>query len=383
MKERYVALLLLFCLVFYNAQGVLYAEGSVISQLVLLVIHGIGSLYFIKTLLLKNKKDLFYKALTALLFLNLFGVILTGNLSNPLHFGMLKGVLMSLLVFYPFYYLSLKKLISSKDLIVFAFVLIPICIAHFYLEHQQILSERINDHTNVVNNTAYEMLWLLPFVFLIKKNKIVSVLLFLIVIFFIIQSAKRGAMFIAGVTLLFYIYYQLKTVSKKNRIRSYIFTFIGVLAVVYYTVDFFIQNEFLIERLQKLDEGGYSGRDVIFTNLFNAWYYSESYINLLFGYGFASSLTLSGTGLLAHNDWLELLSGFGLLGVLIYLVLFYSGFKAVFMKAWNADKRIIMCVIMVMWFLSTVFSMGYTSGNGYLRAIILGYIFANRNKNFY
>src|SRR5690554_7292443 len=92
MKERHFAILLLFFLVVYNAQGVLYAKGSSISQMVLISIHGIGCLYFIKTLLLKTKKNLFYKAWTALLLLNIFGLIFTGSLTNSIHFSMFKGV---------------------------------------------------------------------------------------------------------------------------------------------------------------------------------------------------------------------------------------------------------------------------------------------------
>lgn len=380
MKERHIAILLLFFLVVYNAQGVLYAKGSSISQMVLISIHGIGSLYFIKTLLLKTKINLFYKAWTALLLLNVFGLILTGSLNNAIHFSMFKGVLMSLLVFYPFYYFSYKKLMTSKDLIVFVIVLIPIYIAQFYLAQEQILSERISGNTNVVNNTAYDLLWLLPFVFLIRRSKAVSAALFLIIILFIIQSAKRGAMLIGGVTLLFYVYYQLKTISEKHRVRSYLITLLGVIALGYYTIDFLIQNEFLIERLQQLEEGSFSGRDIIYANLFNAWYNSDNFFNLLFGYGFASSVNLSGTGNLAHNDWLELLTNFGLLGVVIYMMLFFSGFKNVFSTKWGKDKRIIMGVIMTMWLLSTIFSMGYTVDGGYLKAILSAYLIGDSSN---
>lgn len=380
MKERHIAILLLFFLVVYNAQGVLYAKGSSISQMVLISIHGIGCLYFIKTLLLKTKKNLFYKAWTALLLLNIFGLIFTGSLTNSIHFSMFKGVLMSLLVFYPFYYFSYKGLLSYKDLIILVIVLIPIYIGQFYLAQEQILSERVSVNTNVVNNTAYDILWLLPFVFFIKKNKVVSASLFLITIFFIIQSAKRGAMLIAGVTLLFYAYYQLKTISEKNRVRGYFITFLGIVAVGYYAINFFIQNEYLIERLQQLEEGSYSGRDVIYANLFNAWYSSDNFFNLLFGYGFASSVNLSGTGNLAHNDWLELLTNFGLLGVIIYMMLFFSGFKNVFSTKWGKDKRIIMGVIMTMWLLSTIFSMGYTVDGGYLKAILLAYLIGDNSN---
>lgn len=380
MKERYILILLLFFIIFYNSQGVIYPKGSAISQLSLIIILGISGLYFIKTLLFNFKKDLFYKSWTALLLLNVFGFIFTGNISDPIHYAMIKGILISLLIFYPFYYFSSRQILLSKDLIIFFIILIPITVAQFYLKEQEILLSRTINNVNVVNNTAYDFVWLMPFAFLIKNKKVISVVTMIILMFFIIQGAKRGAIVTGGIGILFYIYYQLRTISRKNRIRGYIGSFIGLIGMGYYAYSFFIQNEYLIERLQQMEEGVVSGRDIIYANLLNAWYNSDSYIELILGYGFAVSVKLSGTGNVAHNDWLELLSNFGLLGVSIYLVLFYSGVKKIFVSDWDKNKRIVMGVVMTMWFLITLFSMGYTIDGGYLKAILLGYLIVEKNK---
>ena len=83
----------------------------------------------------------------------------------------------------------------------------------------------------------------------------------------------------------------------------------------------------------------------------------------------------------AHNDWLELLSNFGLFGVIVYIMLFFAAYKLIRNPNWgDTDKRLFMLTVIIMWFLITLFSMGYTSSDGYLKAMLLAYLIGNRNK---
>ena len=79
-----------------------------------------------------------------------------------------------------------------------------------------------------------------------------------------------------------------------------------------------MSEEFMIKRMASILEGNTSGRDVIYGTIFTKWYSSTNIWNLLFGFGFAGSLEITG-GSYAHNDWLELLSNFGLTGIIAYL----------------------------------------------------------------
>lgn len=258
--------------------------------------------------------------------------------------------------------------------------MLPITIFNFYFSANQILLERISDNTNLVNNVAYSFVALIPFVFLFKEKKIYAILSMLVLVLFIIQGAKRGAIIAGAIGLLFFIYFQLRTVSKKNRIRSYALILIGLLGLTYYAYDVFQNNEFLINRMQSIAEGNSSGRDVIYSKLYNAWFNSDNIFNLFLGYGFASSLTLSG-GSFAHNDWLELLSNFGLLGVLIYASLFFSTIKFIRNKKWDIDKRILLLTIVLIWFFTTLVSMSYTSLGGYTQSILLAYLIGSNTKS--
>lgn len=381
-KEKNILFILFSLIIIYFAQGVFYATGSLISQGCLFVFLAISGIYFIKTILIRREKNLFFKTWTALLLINVLSFVFTGYLSNPNHFGMFKGILISSLPFYPVYYFSQKNILRSKHLIVLFFVMLIISILQFYYNKELILLERISDNENVVNNAAYMFVNLIPFVFLIKKRKTISLFTMLFLSFFIIQGSKRGAILTGSVGLLIFIYFQLRTIEKKHRVKGYLFTVISLLVVSYYTYTFYLENEFLIQRMELLSDGGYSGRDIIYKNIFNSWYYSDNLLNIVFGFGFASSLELSGTGNFAHNDWLELLSNYGLLGVSIYLLLFYSAYKLMKNSQWDSDKRILFFCVVAMWFLTTLFSMAYTSTGGYLQAIVMAYLMGSDGKEY-
>ena len=149
-----------------------------------------------------------------------------------------------------------------------------------------------------------------------------------------------------------------------------------------YSFVVFIQNnEFLVSRMEQITEGG-SGRDFIFSTIFDGWLNSASLFNMIFGYGFASSLRFVGN--YAHNDWLELLSNFGLIGVIIYSFLFWHVLVFVRDKRRELDHRIIMFCVCLIWFLITLFSMGYTNvTNGYLRSMLLAYLIGNSNRRLF
>lgn len=370
---------LLILLVIYYSQGSLYAQGSLISKVALALVLGISVFYFIKTLVFTTNKGSFYIAWSLLLILNTLGYIFTGVLGNPDHFSMFKGIMMASLPFYPFYYFSKKNVLQSSHLIRFFIVMLPITILQFFLNAQQILSERVTDNTDLVNNVAYSFVALIPFVFLFKRKKIIAVSAILILIFFIIQGAKRGALISGAIGLLFFVYLQLRMVNKKKRFRGYLFVVIAAISMSYYAYTTFQNNQFLISRVQSIGEGDGSGRLIIYANIINNWY-NGGFLNHLFGFGFAASLELSGIGNFAHNDWLELLSNFGILGVCIYFYLFSSAARFTFISNWKIDKKVMFLTIILIWFFITLVSMSYTNPSSYIQAILLAYLVGSESK---
>ena len=376
--HSYIRNLLFFLLALYNAQGTLYPIGTFISQSILGLVLVISALYFFKLLLLKTEKPLFFKAWTLFFILNIFGFIFTGIRDNPVHLSMLKGIIISFILFYPFYYYSSKGLLTNKIIIQFFMVILPVTIFQFFTNEQNLMIEENRD--DVVNNLAYAFVGLLPFAFLIRK-KIVSYGVMIVLLYFIIGGAKRGAIVTGALGFILFMYYQMRTVDKKQRLKGYLISLIGIGVLSYVAISFLESNEFLMKRLESMQEGDSSGRDLIFANIFNAWYYDNSVIHFLFGYGFAGSITLNTSGHLAHNDWLELLSNFGLLGISVYLFVFYAGFSSIKDPTWNVNRKIIMFTTLSIWFIITFFSMGYNSESGYIKSILIAFLIGNKKIN--
>jgi hypothetical protein len=379
-KSTYIRDFIFLLIGIYYAQGTLYAQGTNFSKVIYIIIISISFFYFIKTLLLKDIKTLFYNVWTILLLLNIFGFIFTGNNSNPYHISMIKGVLLTLMIFYPFYFFSNQNIIKTKNLTSFLLLMIPLFILQYYLNSEKILNERVSNKLDVVNNISYLFVGLIPYVFLLKQKKIVAPIIMLILIFFIIESSKRGALFSGVIGLLFFIYFQIRTIEKKNRFKGYLYLTTAIIGISYFTFNLFKNNEYLTLRLENILEGESSGRNTIYFNLLYYWVQSDNFINLIFGYGFAASIQLSKTGNFAHNDWLELLTNFGIFGVTIYCILFITSLKKVMSPNWRIEKRLILLVIVLILLMNTLVYRFYSAGDGFLYSIMLAYLIGSKNK---
>lgn len=379
-QTSYILNLLFVLIALYFAQGSVYKEGTLVSQGSLLVLIVISLIYFIKSLMLKVDKSLFFKSWSALFLLNLIGYLFSSDYFNPIYFNLMKSVSISLLIFYPFYYYAHTGVLRTKQLKWFLILMTPILILKWNFEQNFLISE---GYTTLVNNSTYLFVFFIPYVFLFPKQNVQSIvgtLLLLLLFYFIIIGSKRGAFINGCIGVLFYIYYQFQSIQKKHLLKGFVFASIGMLLLSFFSYKFFLGNETLISRLISIQEGSGSGREYIFFNILNKWYKSDNIIHLLFGYGFGSSVFMSGTGNYAHNDWLELLSNFGMLGVIIYLILFYSAFRIIKKEKWELDKKTLLLTIMCIWFVTTLFSMHYNSIDSSIHSVLLGYLFGSKSK---
>ena len=80
--------------------------------------------------------------------------------------------------------------------------------------------------------------------------------------------------------------------------------------------DIMMQNDYFQTRLTSTLEGNSSGRDEIYSHIWNVFNNSNMF-HYLFGYGAQGSFIM--TAKFAHSDWLELLINQGLLGFIIYI----------------------------------------------------------------
>lgn len=374
-KSKLLLNVLIVCLILYFSQGPILPTTSQISKLILICIILISVYYALKVITLNIRQSTFIWTWLLLISLNIFGYLLTIEYGEP-NFGQIKTILIVTLPFYPFYYLSLKKLLKPSHLKFIFLTMIIVSILQFYYSIEEIRA--IRDKENIVNNVSYYFVMLLPYIFLFRRKILAYVSLF-IILFFVIQSAKRGALIVSLAATVVFIYYQIFTNSSKRIVRNLVIATIGLSCIFIYLYRLFLKNEFLVSRLNQIDEGG-SGRSTIYSNLLSSWYNSDSIFNFIFGYGFRSSVDHSGTGNLAHNDWLEILINFGILGFLAYLSVLLSLVFCLFNKTIKREYKIILFSIILIWLLISFFSMFYTSMISVFLVILLAFILGDKER---
>jgi O-antigen ligase len=292
---------------------------------------------------------------------------------------MFKNILSGMLPFYPFFYFAEKGLLKASHLTVFLLLMVPVIIILFITNQSTFVYQFDVDESEVVNNISYSFAGLIPFVFLIRKRKFLSVGLIVIITLFIIQGAKRGAIFAGLIGLIMYFYYQMITIEKDNRIQGFLTASIILIGLSGFVYNSMAGNDFVKERMTSMLEGDSSERNIIYTTILDKWYSSDTILKMIFGYGFASSIWIA--GIYAHNDWLEMLSNFGLLGIFVYLSLFYAAVRCCLKREWSIDKRILMMTITLIWFFISMVSMAYTDQGFFMQAILLGYITGSNTQN--
>ena len=281
------------------------------------------------------------------------------------------NTLYALLSFILFSFLGKRGLLTDRFVTIASIVLVTVSIPSFYNAQQIALSKVFYRDSTTVNSSVL-FLMLLPFLFVVK-NKMISLFIFCVCLFFFFFGAKRGNIVAAVIPSILYVWVLLRE-SRRSFIKI-ILLIIAIIAISYWLKDLVLSNEYLLKRIDSTLEGDSSGRDVIYDSTWNLWYNSNSLINILFGFGYDGTVTFSPTHHYAHNDWLEIIVNFGLLGILCYVWIFITIFKTI-LKIKLVSRKYILESIVCIWILKTLFSMGYTEESMALMAIPFGFIYS-------
>lgn len=372
-RDKVICYLLLLMIVGYYSQSLVFSEGSPIGQGFLAVIFLLSFIYLFKLLRIRNKFTNFMKIWLFFIVMYLFYFLLYGNFAD---YSIVKMVLLNFLPFFPFYYFSEKEILTRKHLIAFFLFVLPVFILQFNRSIHQLRLEEMREE--VVDNTVYLFIGLLPFVFLFR-NKLLSFLFLMIIWFYMIQSAKRAAIVCGIAALVLIVFEYLYASEGKAKIKRYFVSIVLLIAVGYYGYGLYAQNQYLMERMALMMEGYSSGRDVLIETLFGVWFQSDRLIPYLFGFGYnASSLH---TVHVSHNDWVDMLVSFGLMGIIVYFTLFRLLFMQLLRKGWAREKKIILILVLSIAIITSLTSRWYWSSFAYMQMLILPYLLATYNKN--
>lgn len=296
-----------------------------------------------------ERSMLLFVALNVIYFLFSF----TWQKPESTNFG---NVLCSMLPIPLFFVITANGAITRRSLTIF---LILSCIAgYFYFYHEEsilfevVLSGESGDFT--INNSTI-FLVIIPLLFFVR-NKWITIGVSVIIIFFIIYGAKRGN--IISAMLPFYLLVRMNMKSKQSFL-SEVLLIIVVTAISYFAYYTMMNSDYLVSRIAKTLEGDSSNRDILYATAFSTWLNAENLHNIIFGFGTDGTTNL--IGIRAHNDWLEILVDFGILGIFAYLLFHVSIIRTILKNKHNPLLYYTLLAVFFIWFSKSLYSMGFTN----------------------
>ena len=311
-------------------------------------------------------------------FLILIGGSLITEYGSMDKYQYLFGVTSSLLPFYTFYRGFVEKKIDINRVFYWIIPFAAVAISGYYLQLsnaiQTIYETTGKDIDETVNGGAYLILGLIPFVCLSKK-RFVQLLLFLLAMFLIITSYKRGPMLIFLVCMMYYFFNSKKKSGKKNGTTLLV---IAAFSIGYvFIVDIFRESDVLQNRLAITLSGSSSGRDSILSMMFSA-FLNSNLLQMLFGHGAYGTISL--TGKLAHNDWVQILIDQGVVGVIIFGVFCWNLIRQGKIYNDNFNLKLSYGMFLIIFLMSSFFSMAFDRIPIYEMVILSAIVAHNETK---
>lgn len=354
-------------LVLYYLQGSLYEEGSAAGRIILALTMAIGGVCAVKALY-KYKLPRFFTVVNLFLAMIVVygavymctGPILKGDgvLTTPLSY--IKNPLISFLPIYAFYYFTKKGAVTERWICAVSVIALALCIVQYYVQMEQTIAMREQmgiRQEEVTNNSGYLFLTVIPLLVLFYRNRLIQFVLLAIILVYVVMAMKRGAILVGACCLVYFIWNTFRRGSGRD-VKLILLLTVALFAGGYYLIDYMLEtSEYFQHRVLETLEGSTSGRDIIYTKLYDYIQNECSSVKILFGSGADYSVVIAGN--FAHNDWLELLVDCGLLGVTIYAFYFAALYKSVLgLPSKNAAKPMAYLCLFIL-FARSLFSMSY------------------------
>lgn len=354
----------LFFNVLYWMQGVIYARGSIISRLLLLVIIAVSFYYFVYANTRFNLPRPL-KILTILIVLwTIYGVVPIFEGSNLVDnsFEYLKNIYFSLLPIFCLYVFFKKQWLDEKSLRLWIFAFLIQSIVYFYSNAARIVD--MYGRQEFTNNAGYVVVGIITLLPLLLRKPLIQYSVLFVCNYYVLIGFKRGAILVSVLCSIWLIYKSFKDQNlslpgKGNkRIIRLILTVFIVLGIVFLVNYYLSTSDYFNHRIEVTREGDSSGRDDIYSYFWGYFFNQSNVLNFLFGNGTYATMRIG--GVFAHNDWLELLIDNGLVMTVIYLLYWLSIFKMV-RNMKKSTTRLMMELFMMMAFVESLFSMSFNS----------------------
>ena len=338
------------------------------------------SIYYFFQVVTKERMNPFLKSLSFIVLLaSIYGGLffITGSdmgwlrRADPLQF--ITSFFDSLLPIYAFFYFTRRNMIDENWFKVMAFVFFA-CAIFTYFSRRLNLQIEYGDEEKT-NNTAYGIVSLIPVLVFFRKRPIIQFVGLSIIAILVLSGFKRGAILIAGLSLIVFFW---RAYKQQTSIRRW-WVFVLIVAVsvvaVKYVGNLLENSSYFNERLERTLDGQASGREDIYINYLKFFFDNSNILQYIFGYGAYG--TCHYLGLMAHNDWIELLIDMGFIGFFAYLAYWIRYYKMYRLSRKYEMQHIsdIILLFGMIYLLKSLFSMSILAFPFYATTV-LGYAIA-------
>lgn len=268
-------------------------------------------------------KDKVYKRYIALSIL-IYIVSITFSIIYPFGGRVTYGtIILPLLLF--LFTANCSKYAENDNMIIWCMTIVAVMLFYYYISNYfgNIMYEQ-----DTQSNASYPILYLLPFM-LCHKNKALRIVFIIMVLIVVMFSLKRGGIIALSCGLITYFY--VSQIAIKSRkigiipIISFIIIIIGFLYFIRYFNENILSGMLSDRLIDSVDSKG-SGRLDIYRYYWDV-FKDSSLFQLIIGRGWIGSIKSGSVGLSCHNDFLEVLIDFGIIGLIFYLTFITSLIK--------------------------------------------------------
>lgn len=228
-------------------------------------------------------------------------------------------------------YFYAEKVRSAEIILIITFF------ACFLLNSISILRYQFGGSARALASDIYYSLGMFPFFLLFSKNRMMRYVVTILLFSISFLSGKRAGFIGLSVAIVVFLLVD-ASIRANNMVRVIrMIILIGLAVLAVYLISRYLDNILhtgLYERLERLDEDGGGGREKIYRRMWDG-FVNSSFIQQLFGHGVYASSSI--VGILAHNDFLEILYDYGvfaLIAIIIFMVsLYVEAYKMVRRKS--------------------------------------------------
>lgn len=351
----------------YFLQGTVfshYGEGMAQMILVVLLLFSIYCFFYVN---INYNINSYLKALNYLVVMfTIYGVIriingdivVFSNLREAIPFYYLKNVYISLLPIYV-YYLWAKMGVLNKNYLQIYLLLFLFFVSLRYIENYMNASKS-TESEEITNNIGIRFMTLIPMLFFLEKRRVLQYTALVYILTFVVMGMKRGAILLAVLLTIYFLYHSLKEASQKEKMYLLLLSIVAIVLICMVVADLMDNSAYFNRRVQQTLEGDSSGRDSIYSALWYAFIENGSLFHCLLGFG--ADATIEFAGDFAHNDWLELLINNGLLGIVLYAWYWWK-FASLKNKIEEETAQFAVVAYCITFFMLTLYSMSYSNLN--------------------